>query len=191
MSKAPNASELRGTSDRAVDAEGDPQVGRRRAAEDGQGERRADGANPALEVALVLLLGIDDPAQRAAQVDPDPLRARRPTLARHELRVGERHLAGGQPELAEPIELAGSLGLHVVERLEVVDLGRDLRAERARVEAVDSLDRRAAGPKAGPERRQPGPDGGDQADPGDPHPARRVGTGALDGCHVLGYVPAT
>ena len=33
----------------------------------------ATGLDPALEVALVLLLGVGDPAERAAEVDPDPL----------------------------------------------------------------------------------------------------------------------
>ena len=100
----------------------------------------------------MLLLGVGDAAERRAEVDPDPLRMRRAVDARRQPGVVERQPAGDQPELAEPVELARGLGRHPGERVEVVDLGRDLRAERARVEAVDALDRRAAGPQPGPER---------------------------------------
>ncbi len=106
----------------------------------------------------MLLLGVGDAAERRAEVDPDPLRMRPAVDARRQPGVVEREPAGDQPELAEPVELAGGLGRHPGERVEVVDLGRDLRAERARVEAVDALDRGAAGPQPGPERVAPGPD---------------------------------
>ena len=102
----------------------------------------------------MLLLGIGDPAQGAAEVDPGPLGRGGSVGAGLQPRVGERHPAGRQAELAEPVELASGLRLHVVERLEVVDLGGDLGAERAWVEAVDPLDRRAARPEPGPERGQ-------------------------------------
>src|SRR4029453_2362481 len=48
-----------------------------------------------------------------------------------------------------------------------VDLGRDLRADRRRVEAVDALDRRACLPKPGPECVDASPDRRDHADAGD------------------------
>ena len=162
--------------DRAAHVERDPEVGRRRAAEDRQREVGRDLADPLLEVALVLLLGVGDATERRAEVDPDPLRMRPAVDARRQPGVVEREPAGDQPELAEPVELARGLGRHPGERVEVVDLGRDLRAERARVEAVDALDRGAAGTQPGPERVEPGPDRGDDADPGDPD-APSVGHG--------------
>ena len=56
------------------------------------------------------------------------------------------------------------------------------RAERRRVEPVDPLDRRAAGPQARPgTRRRPVPIGGDDADPGDPDATTGV-------AHVEGFV---
>ena len=101
----------------------------------------------------MLLLGVGDAAERRAEVDPDPVRvgARRRSPG-VEPGVVERQPAGDQPELAEPVELAGGLGRHPGERVEVVDLGRDLRAERRRVEPVDALDRRARRAQAGTER---------------------------------------
>ena len=89
---------------------------------------------------------------------------------------------GDHPELAEPVELAGGLGRHPGERVEVVDLGGDLRAERRRVEAVDALDRGAARAQARPERVDAGADRGDQADARDPDPASIA--------HVDGFVAA-
>ena len=65
-------------------------------------------------------------------------------LARPEARVVERELARDHAELAEPVELAGGLGRHPGERIEVVDLRGDLAPERGRVEPVDPLDRRGA-----------------------------------------------
>jgi hypothetical protein len=60
-----------------------------------------------------------------------------------------------------PGELAGSLGLHVVEGLEVVDLRCNPGAEGTGVEAVDPPDGRPAGTKAGTKAgtngRQPDP----------------------------------
>ena len=135
---------VRRRQDRPAHVERDPEVGRRRAAEDRQREVRGDLADPLLEVALVLLLRIGDPAERRAQVDADPLRVRPAIDAGRQPRIVEREPAGDEPELAEPVELARGLGRHPGERVEVVDLGRDLRAERARVEAVDALDRRAS-----------------------------------------------
>ncbi len=83
-------------------------------------------------------------------------------------RVIEREAARDHPELAESVELPGGLRRHPGERVEVVDLGRDLRAERRRVEAVDALDRGAARAQARPERVDAGADRGDEADPRDP-----------------------
>src|SRR6185369_2258372 len=111
------------------------------AAEDRQREVRGHLADPLLEVTLVLRFGIGDPAERRAQVDADPLRVRATVDAGRQPRIVEREPAGDEPELAEPVELARGLWRHPGEGVEVVDLGRDLRAEWARVEAVDALDR--------------------------------------------------
>src|SRR4029453_5135569 len=56
---------------------------------------------------------------------------------------------------------------HPGERVEVVDLRRDLRSERRRIEPVDSLHRRLRGAQPGPERVDAGADRGDDADAGD------------------------
>ena len=142
---------VRGRQDRPAHVERDAEIGRRRAAEDGQRQVGRDLADPLLEVALVLLLGIGDAAERRAQVDADPLRVRGPAAAPGTMPgVLEREPPGDQPELAEPVELAGGLRRHPGQRVEVVDLGRDLRAERARIEAVDAGDRRAAARAARP-----------------------------------------
>ena len=61
-------------------------------------------------------------------------------------RVVHGQSARHQAELAEPVELTGGLRRHPGERVEVVHLGGDLAAERRGVEAVGSLDGRAAGP---------------------------------------------
>ena len=98
----------------------------------------------------MLLLRIGDPAQGRAEVDPDPLGRRGPRLARPEAGVIEGQPAGDQAELAEAVELAGRLRRHPGERVEGVDLGGDLRAERARIEPVDPRtgDRPARSPAA-------------------------------------------
>ena len=178
---------VRGRQDRAADSERDPQVGRGRAAEHGQGERRADRPDPALQVALVLLLGIGDPAECAADEDPDPLRLGSTGAPGRQARVRQGLSAGDEAELAEPIELAGGLRVHVVERLEVVDLGRDLRAERRRVESIDPTDRGAPRPKAGPEGVDARADRRDQADAGDPDgPLGRSARWVMTGGSSLG-----
>ena len=58
-----------------------------------------------------------------------------------EASIGERQLTRDHAELAEPIELTGGLGRHPGERVEVIDLRRDLAPERRRIEPVDALDR--------------------------------------------------
>ena len=157
-----------------MDAQRDPEVGRGRSAEDGQREGRADRPDAAVEVALVLLLGEGDPAERTAEVDPDPLRADPVVRSGRQAGVREGLPARDEAELAEPVELSGGLRVHVVERVEVVDLGRDLRPERRRIEPVDPADRRTAGPQPGPEGLDPGADRRDQADAGDPDPPVRA-----------------
>src|SRR5207249_7705732 len=98
-----------------------------------------------LEVALVLDLGERDAAQRTAQVDADPLGGGCIPLARDEAGIAHRRATRGQSELAEAIEGPGRSRVHVVERVEIVDLGSNLGAERRGVEAVDPLDWRSAG----------------------------------------------
>ena len=89
----------------------------------------------------MLLFGERDATQRRAKIDADPIRIGCAGLTRPEGSVVERELAGNHPELAEAVQLAGGLGRHPGERVEVVDLGGDLAAERRWVEAVDALDR--------------------------------------------------
>jgi len=137
----PGGARVRGREDRAADVERDPEVGRRRAAKHREGEVRGDGLDTAVQVALVLVLGVRDATERRAEVDPDPLRVGRAVGAGGEPRVLERELARHQPELAKPIELACGLRRHPCEWVEVVHLGGDVAAERARVEAIDRLDR--------------------------------------------------
>ena len=161
---------VRGREDRAVDLEGDADVGRCRPAEDCEGEVGGHGADAAGHVPLVLLLGIDDPAEGAAEVDPDPVRRGRPVSTGRQPRVLERHSSRRQAELAEPIELARGLRRHERVGLEVVDLGRDLRPERARIEAIDPPDRRAAGSHTAPEGVATEAYRRDEAEPGDPDP---------------------
>ena len=128
----------------------------------------------------MLLLGVGDPTQGRTEVDPDPLRRRGATQARDHPGVVEGKLSGDQAELAEPVELAGRLRRHPGQRVEVVDLRRDLAPERRRIEPVDPLDRRPCGPQARPEGVAPGPDRGDDPDARDPDPPT-VG-------HVEGFV---
>ena len=149
---------VRRREDRPADAERDPEIGRRRAAEDREGEVRGDLADALLHVPLVLLLGVGDATERAAEVDPDPLRRGGAALAGPHPRVVECQRPRHEPELAEPVELAGGLRRHPGERVEVVDLGGDLGAERRWVEPVDALHRRARLPQPGPERVHAGAD---------------------------------
>ena len=181
-----------GRQDRPADVEGDAEVGRRRPAEHGQRQVWRDGLDPALEVALVLLLRVGDATERRAEIDPDPPRVGGAPRARRQAGVVEREAAGHQPELAEPVELPGRLGRHPGERVEVVDLGRHLAAERARVEAIDPLDRRPGGAQPGPERVETGPARGDDPEPGDPdappvgHAGGPIGVGDPAGLERLG-----
>ena len=124
----------------------------------------------------MLLLRVGDAAERRTEVDPDPLRRGGAAGSGDERGVLERQATRHEPELAEPVELARGLGRHPGERVEVIDLGGDLRAERAGVEAVDAADGGPSRSEAGPERVPSGPDGGDDADPRDPD-ARRSVTG--------------
>jgi hypothetical protein len=88
-----------------------------------------------------LLLGVGDAPQRRAEIDADALWMRRAVDARCQPGVVERQAPGDEAELAESVQLAGRLGGHPGERVEVVDLGCHLRAERRWVEPVDALDR--------------------------------------------------
>ncbi len=126
-----------------LQVEGDTEVGRRRTAEDGQGQHRRDGTDAARQVSLVLCLGERDAAEGASDVDADPLRFRGTIDTRREGRVADRHRAGGEAELAEAVQRAGGSRVHVVEGLAVVDLRRYLRGNGADLEAVDAPHGRA------------------------------------------------
>ena len=69
----PGGARVGGREDRPADVEGDPEVGRRRPTEHREGQVRRDRLDAPLEIRLVLGLGVCDPAERAAEVDPDPL----------------------------------------------------------------------------------------------------------------------
>ncbi len=168
--------------DRAADVERDAEVGRGGAAEDRQREVRGDLPDALLEVALVLFLGVGDAPERRTEIDPDALGAGRAVRAGDEARVVQRETTGDHPELAEPVELTRGLRRHPRERVEVVDLGGDLGAERGRIESIDPLDRRARFAQTGPERIDARPDRRDQTDARDPDPPA-VG-------HVDGFVGA-
>ena len=71
--------------------------------------------------------------------------------------------AGREAEMAEPVRLAGGLGVHEVGRLEVVDLCGHLRAEAGRIEPIDALDRRLAGVQTGPKALEADADRRDEA----------------------------
>jgi hypothetical protein len=130
-----------GGQDRSAHAELDPDVRRRRPAEDGERQGRRDRLDAALEVALVLLLGEGHATERAAEEDPDALRIRMAAVPGSEPGVVDRQPARGHPELAEPVEAAHGSGVHVVGRVEVVHLGRHPGPECPRIEAVHGLDR--------------------------------------------------
>ena len=167
---APRGARVGRRQDRAAHVERDPEVGRGRAAEHRQREVRRHLADALVHVPLVLRLRVGDAAERAAEVDPDPLGARGVGGAGDEARVVEREPPGDEAELAEPVELPGDLRFEPRQRVEVVDLGRDLRAELGRIEAVDPPDRGAGGPQSGPEGVDARPDRRDHADPGHEHP---------------------
>ncbi len=170
---------VRRREDRAADVEGDAEVRRRRSTEHGEREVRGDGPDAACEIALVLGLGVRDAAEGAAEIDPDAFPLRGAGNAGREPRVLERQPPGNQPELAEPLELPRGLRRHVVESVEVVDLGGDLRAERRWIEAVDPANRRSASPHAVPERHPARPDRRDDAETGDPDATRPAHETAL------------
>src|SRR6185437_4076439 len=78
--------------DRATEVEGDAEVRRRCASEDREREIRRDRTDAALEVPLVLALGVRDAPERAAEVDAEPL-----TIDA----VGVGAAVGGQARVAE------------------------------------------------------------------------------------------
>src|SRR5204862_857355 len=165
----------------------DAEIRRRGTTEHGKREIRRDGLDPPLEVTLVLLLGVGDPAERTPEVDPDPVRRGGAVNAGPQAGIIEGEPSGDESELAEPIELASGLGRHPGSRLEVVDLRGDLAAEWRRVEPIDALDRRVTCPETDSERVTAGPDRGDRTDPGDPdatallaHAGGFVAAGAAD-----------
>ena len=177
---APRGTRVGRRQDRAANVERDPEIGRGRTAEHRQGEVRRHLADSLVHVPLVLGLRVGDATERAAEVDPDPLGARGVGGAGDEAGVVEREPTGHEAELAEPVELPGDLRLEKRQRVEVVNLGCDLRAECGRIEAVDPPDRGAGRPQAGPEGVDTRPDRRDHADPGHEHPASCAHGDAVD-----------
>src|SRR4029078_9625251 len=96
---------VRRRQDRAAKVEGDAQVRRRGATEDGEREVRRDRADPALDVPLVLVLGIRDPPERAAEGEGEPLpidAVDAVDAVGGQARVAQRLPSGDKAELAEP-----------------------------------------------------------------------------------------
>jgi len=154
--------------DRAADIERDAEIGRRRTAEDGQRQGRGDLPDALLDVALVLLLGERDAAERRAEVDADALGRRSAVRPGAKPGIVERESSRHHPELAESVELPRRLRRHERERVEVVDLRSDLASEGRWVEAIDPLDRRRRPAEPVPERVHARADRRDQAETGDP-----------------------
>jgi hypothetical protein len=120
----------------------------------------------------VLGLRVRDAAEGRADVHRHAIGARRKPRTHLEAGIGDRQAARRQRELAEAVQLAGGARVHVVERLEVVDLRRDPGPERSRVESIDAPDRRHARAQPLPERRQASADGCHETHPRDPHAPR-------------------
>ena len=118
----------------------------------------------------MLLLGVCDAAQRRPEVDAEPVRGGGAVGARAEAGILEGQPTGDQAELAEAVELAGGLG-GIQANGSKSSTRRDLRSERAGIEAVDAPGRRATGSQAGPESVDPGADRADDPDARDPDPA--------------------
>jgi len=155
------------------DIEGDAEVRRRGATEHGQGQVRGDLPDALLQIPLVLGLGVGDAAQGRPEVDADAFGIGGPGDTGHEASVLHREAPGHQRELAEAVQLTRRPGVHPGQRIEVVDLSGDLRAERRRIEAVDAPHGRAPGTQSSAEGINAGPARGDQPDAGDPDPPPR------------------
>ena len=144
---------VRGREDRAADAERDAEVGR-------APRRRTPRARGSAPPAGCRARGTARAAPPRRRCRPAPSRGRcrsAPGRRRRRLPGASRASSSASRPATSPNWLNRSSwravlgGIHG-ERVEVVDLGGDLRAERARVEAVDPRHRRPAAPEAGPER---------------------------------------
>src|SRR4029079_405737 len=92
-------------------------------------------------------------------------------LAWAQPRVVEREPARDQAELAESVPLARGLRRHPGQRIEIVHLCSDLRAEQRGIEPIDAPHWGCAPANAGPEGVATHPDRGDHADARDPDPS--------------------
>ena len=173
--------------DRAADVQSDAEIGRRGAAEHGQGEVRGDLADALLEVALVLRLGVGDATERRAEVDPDPLGGGRPVARPGANRASSR---ASRPA-AMPIWLnrssrrAWSAGMKASGSKSSTWAATCERNGEGSKRSI-ALDRRPRGPQPGAERVHADAGRGHDADAGDPdassvgHVERFVETVPLD-----------
>src|SRR6185503_15587715 len=83
-----------------------------------------------------------------------------------ELRVGDRLRRGGHTEVGEAVGAADLLAVHVLRRIEVLDLARDLRLVRRWVELCDAPDAAPSVCERIPVRRGVGTERRDHADAG-------------------------
>ena len=168
----PRRARVGGRQDRPADVEGDAEVGRRRAAEDGQGQVGRDLADAPLEVALVLLLGVGDPAERRAEVDPDPLRVRR-AAARpaSDPASSSASRPATRPNWLNRSSWRAVLGGIQASGSKSSTCAATCERNGGRIEAVDPARPASGRPAARPGTRRAGADRGDDADPGDPDPA--------------------
>ena len=163
MATAPEAHELALPTVGPVDAEVESHVAGPGAPEHRQRERRRHAPHAARHESGVLLLPEGHAAERRA--DPDP--GARAERGRVEARIGHRQACGRHRHRAETVETARAARVEMVGRVEVVDLGGDVRREHARVEAIDLAHGGPICHDSVPQAVRAGADRGDGADPGD------------------------
>ncbi len=88
-----------------------------------------------------------------------------------DVRVVPRLLGGSERELRVPVQPPAQLAPHVLGRIEVGNLRRNLRAEGGCVEACDPANRTPSGRDPPPQPLFPVANGRDGADASDHHPA--------------------
>ena len=121
---------------RPAQAELDRDLPARRVDEDVGEERRRDPVRPSLPQDVVLAHQLVEAADAVPHDDADAL-----GVEAVETGVLDRLLRGGEGEEDVAVELAQLLGRRRAGRVVVVlDLGRDLNGERARVERLDAVD---------------------------------------------------
>jgi hypothetical protein len=132
--------------------------------ERGEGDAGIDAAQVAAVEDAGLLLGVCCAAEGGAHLHGDAIGV---DACGVEGGVLEGEAGGGDGEVAEAVEAARELCVHVIGGLELVDLGGDVCAPGAGIEARDAADGRAFATQSFPELFDTGAGGGDGADAGD------------------------